>query len=40
MVSNDWTRIFTRGGVGGKRVALWPMGSDLIYDKSVRDLMS
>ena len=38
--TNQWTRVFSRDGSKGKRVAIHLLGPDLIYDKSIRASLS
>ena len=38
--NNIWTRVFSRDDIRDKRLALFPLGPDLIYDKSMRNAMS
>ena len=38
--TNEWTRVFSRDGSRGKLVGIYPLGPDLQYDKSFRDMLS
>ena len=38
--TNEWTRVFTRDIRNGQMVAIYPLGPDLLLDKSVRDSLS
>ena len=38
-VPSEWTRVFSRSDIGVKRAGVFPIGPDLIYDKSMRDAL-
>ena len=38
--NNEWTRIFSRDDINERRAALFPMGPDLLFDKSTRDMLA
>lgn len=38
--TNEWTRVFTRDGSRGRQIAIFTLGPDLLYDKSVRESLS
>ena len=39
-VVSSWTRVFSRSSLGNGRAAIYPLGPDLLYDRSLRDVMS
>ena len=39
-VPSEWTRVHSRSEIGHGRAAVFPIGPDLLYDKSVRDALS
>ena len=38
--NNEWTRVFSRDDINEQRAGLFPMGPDLLFDKSTRDMLA
>ena len=36
----EWTRVFSRADINSQRAAIFPMGPDLHFDKSMRDILT
>lgn len=36
---SEWTRVFSRDDMGGRRASVFALGPDLIYDKAMRDAL-
>ena len=39
LVPSQWTRVFSRDGPADKKVGIYKLGEDLIFDKSVRQVL-
>ena len=35
----EWSRVFSRADINSQRASIYPLGPDLSYDKSIRDVM-